>query len=56
MATFKKLSDLDSMTISDYNTGELLTTINSDTIMFSHVSAIKLNIWIKIAAGRYFFQ
>ena len=34
MATFKKLSDLDSMTISDYNTGELLTTINSDTIMF----------------------
>ncbi|MFG6393220.1 MAG: ABC transporter ATP-binding protein/permease [Lachnospiraceae bacterium] len=34
MATFQKLSDLDSMTISDYNTGELLTTINSDTIMF----------------------
>ena len=37
MATFKKLSDLDSMTISDYNTGELLTTINSDTIMFKEM-------------------
>lgn len=34
METFQKLIDLDSMTISDYNTGELLTTINSDTIMF----------------------
>lgn len=37
MATFQKLSDLDSMTISDYNTGELLTTINSDTIMFKEM-------------------
>ena len=37
MATFQKLSELDSMTISDYNTGELLTTINSDTIMFKEM-------------------
>ena len=37
MATFQKLIDLDSMTISDYNTGELLTTINSDTIMFKEM-------------------
>ena len=37
MVTFKKLSELDSMTISDYNTGELLTTINADTIMFKEM-------------------
>ncbi len=37
MATFKKLMDLDSMTISNYNTGELLTIINSDTIMFKEM-------------------
>lgn len=37
MVTFKKLSDLDSMTISNYNTGELLTTINADTIMFKEM-------------------
>lgn len=37
MVTFQKLIDLDSMTISDYNTGELLTTINSDTIMFKEM-------------------
>ena len=37
MATFQKPSELDSMTISDYNTGELLTTINSDTIMFKEM-------------------
>lgn len=34
MATFDKLMELDSSTISDINTGELLTTINSDTIMY----------------------
>lgn len=34
MATFDKLMELDSSTISDLNTGELLTTINSDTIMY----------------------
>ncbi|MCR5691028.1 MAG: ABC transporter ATP-binding protein/permease, partial [Eubacterium sp.] len=32
--TFNKLMTLDSATISDYNTGELLTTLSSDTIMF----------------------
>lgn len=34
VATFHKLMELDSATISSYNTGELLTTINFDTIMF----------------------
>lgn len=34
MVTFTKLLELDSDTISDYNTGELLTTVNMDTIMF----------------------
>jgi ATP-binding cassette subfamily B protein len=34
VATFHKLMKLDSLTISEFNTGELLTTINSDTIMF----------------------
>lgn len=37
MATFHKLMELDSSTISEYNTGELLTTINSDTIMFKEM-------------------
>lgn len=37
MATFHKLLELDSATISDYNTGELLTTINSDTIMYKEL-------------------
>jgi len=35
--TFHKLMELDSETISEYNTGELLTTINSDTIMFKEM-------------------
>lgn len=34
VATFGKLMELDSETIADYNTGELLQTVNSDTIMF----------------------
>lgn len=37
LATFHKLMELDSATISEYNTGELLTTINSDTIMFKEM-------------------
>ena len=37
LATFHKLMELDSSTISEYNTGELLTTINSDTIMFKEM-------------------
>lgn len=35
--TFHKLMQLDSETVSEYNTGELLTTINSDTIMFKEL-------------------
>lgn len=37
MATFRKLMQLDSMTILKFNTGELLTTVNSDTIMFKEL-------------------
>lgn len=37
VATFHKLMKLDSLTISEFNTGELLTTINSDTIMFKEL-------------------
>lgn len=37
LATFHKLMELDSATISEYNTGELLTTVNSDTIMFKEM-------------------
>ena len=36
-ATFHKLMELDSDTISRYNTGELLTILNSDTIMFKEL-------------------
>lgn len=32
--TFHKLMELDSETIAKYNTGELLQTVNSDTIMY----------------------
>lgn len=37
VATFHKLMTLDSATISEYNTGELLTTLSSDTIMFKEM-------------------
>ncbi len=37
METFHKLMELDSQTISEYNSGELLQTINSDTIMFKEM-------------------
>jgi ABC-type multidrug transport system fused ATPase/permease subunit len=37
LATFRKLMELDSQTISEFNTGELLTTINSDTIMYKEL-------------------
>lgn len=37
VATFHKLMKLDSMTISEYNSGELLQIINSDTIMFKEM-------------------
>lgn len=32
--TFHKLMELDSATVAEYNTGELLQTMNSDTIIF----------------------
>lgn len=35
--TFHKLMELDSETLSEYNTGEILTTLNSDTIMFKEM-------------------
>ncbi len=35
--TYGKLMDLDSETISDYNSGELLQILNSDTIMFKEL-------------------
>lgn len=37
MATFEKLMSLDSRTTSEYNTGELLSIMNSDTIMFKEL-------------------
>lgn len=36
-ASYDKLMELDSATITDYNSGELLQTINSDTIMFKEL-------------------
>lgn len=33
VVTFDKLMELDSQTVSEYNTGELLTTLHTDTIM-----------------------
>lgn len=35
--TFDKLMKLDSETLAEYNTGEILTTLNSDTIMFKEM-------------------
>lgn len=35
--TYEKLMELDSATIADYNSGELLQIINSDTIMFKEL-------------------
>jgi len=37
LVTFHKLMELDSQTISQYNSGELLQIINSDTIMFKEM-------------------
>ncbi|MCD8118249.1 MAG: ABC transporter ATP-binding protein/permease [Lachnospiraceae bacterium] len=37
MATYHKLMELDGETVSDYNTGELLTIINQDSIMFKEL-------------------
>ena len=38
-AAYDKLMELDSATIADYNSGELLQTINSDTVMFKELFA-----------------
>ncbi|MCM1252063.1 MAG: ABC transporter ATP-binding protein/permease [Clostridium sp.] len=35
--TYEKLMELDSATIADYNSGELLQILNSDTIMFKEM-------------------
>ena len=37
--TYGKLMELDSATIADYNSGELLQILNSDTIMFKELFA-----------------
>jgi len=36
-ASYDKLMELDSQTIADYNSGELLQTLNNDTIMFKEL-------------------
>lgn len=41
-ATYDKLMKLDSQTISDYNSGELLQILNSDTILFKEIFAHRL--------------
>ena len=41
-ATYMKLMELDSQTIADYNSGELLQIMNSDTIMFKELFAHRI--------------
>lgn len=41
-ATYGKLMELDSQTIADYNSGELLQILNSDTIMFKELFAHRI--------------
>lgn len=36
-ATFRKIMELDSETLSEFNTGELLTTANADTVMYKEL-------------------
>jgi len=36
-ATFRKVMELDSDTLSEFNTGELLTTANADTVMYKEL-------------------
>lgn len=40
--TYGKLMELDSQTISDYNSGELLQILNNDTIMFKELFAHRI--------------
>jgi len=41
-AAYDKLMELDSATIADYNSGELLQTINNDTVMFKALLAFRI--------------
>jgi len=41
-ATYQKLLELDTQTIADYNSGELLQILNSDTIMFKELFAHRI--------------
>lgn len=41
-ASYDKLMELDSATIADYNSGELLQTINNDTMMFKELFAHRI--------------
>lgn len=45
-AAYNKLMELDSQTISDYNSGELLQIVNSDTIMFKELFAHRIPYFI----------
>jgi len=36
-ATFRKIMELDSATLAEFNTGELLTTANADTVMYKEL-------------------
>lgn len=45
-ATYRKLMELDSQTISDYNSGELLQIMNSDTIMFKELFSHRIPYFI----------
>ncbi len=45
-ATYKKLMELDSQTISDYNSGELLQILNADTIMYKEFFAHRIPYFI----------
>lgn len=44
-ATYDKLMELDTGTITDYNSGELLQILNSDTVMFKALFAFRMA-WI----------
>ena len=41
-ASYDKLMELDSATIAAYNSGELLQTINNDTVMFKTLFALRI--------------
>lgn len=37
LATYRKIMELDSVTLSEFNTGEILTTANADTVMYKEL-------------------